>query len=811
MKVFETDQSFHSNITNKAQYSIGDPRIICKILSDSLYSNKISSIIRELSANAYDAHKEAGITDRPFEVHLPQNEDGLFLNSSTNYFSIRDFGKGLSEEEMISIYTMYGTSTKRDTNQMIGGFGIGCKSPFAYTKQFEVISFNNGKKKHYLCYIDENDYPCISKILDEETNEPSGLMVKINMQDNNDGKDFIVESISQYALYPVKPKCNIAIPEMEYFIDNENYSLISIENKNDINDIIEVMLAKNIKNNGYANSFVYNIYSSSSFFVLMNNCAYEIPVEIQKELANKYNIKSILKIFENSSVMLKLKTGDIDVSASRECIAVTPKTLDSITKKFDEFFECFLPDICKKMEGLNDMEILCCTRLNHIKSNSYYNYSYSSQLNLLDRFVVHTEFERKVIEIIKYGVRFDAKTAVKYLQEKSIRFMSYSGGSTLYKGYHLSKTTGNVTNYAYTYKEHIGKDNVMYINNNLKNIKNIFVNNDACIKDVKKKFVTSYNTKMTMYNIFFTTDKDDIEEINSLYHTSNYEIVDVPHIVEKKPYKNYSRGYFECDKYDISSYYINYYNSIEMQIKEFRKKGKRESIKYEDFFDLAKKDTTVIFVTDRDNINCNNELEYQSHLFYLVISVLKKNFVEKLGNNEKCTLILINNDNYKKYVNNYEVYGAEKLDEKYAYEKVMKMLKIMGMDYDNLIDIMHIYNASPSYCQCISKYLSKDLLDKELAKKNEFFEIVGKIQNFLGIYGGTSDFIKQLNELHKLYVKDDNVFETENESVKQFFDYLNKNPILYFMAQGMFTSFRNYNSENLKFHNIDEIIEHYIK
>ncbi len=42
-----------------------------EILSSGIYSNPIHAIVRELSANAYDAHVAAGTTNVPFEITLP--------------------------------------------------------------------------------------------------------------------------------------------------------------------------------------------------------------------------------------------------------------------------------------------------------------------------------------------------------------------------------------------------------------------------------------------------------------------------------------------------------------------------------------------------------------------------------------------------------------------------------------------------------------------------------------------------------------------------------------------------------------------
>jgi hypothetical protein len=109
---------------------------IMNVLTD-LYSNPILAVIREYSTNAWDAHVAAGVT-RPIEVTLP--------GALTPAFKVRDFGIGLGVEDIRSIYSQYGASTKRATNDQVGMLGLGCKSALTYTDQFSVESIKDGQK-----------------------------------------------------------------------------------------------------------------------------------------------------------------------------------------------------------------------------------------------------------------------------------------------------------------------------------------------------------------------------------------------------------------------------------------------------------------------------------------------------------------------------------------------------------------------------------------------------------------------------------------------------------------------------------------
>jgi hypothetical protein len=149
-----------------SQFKIAANAKLFSILSDGVYVQKIDAVIREICSNAYDAHIEAR-QDRRFLVKLPGDFDPEF--------KVRDFGFGLSHEDM-AMYTTYGESTKSSSNAYIGAFGIGAKSPFAYTNTFNVTSYQNGRGRAYSMFV-EDGAPQMTLLGEFETDEPSGLEV----------------------------------------------------------------------------------------------------------------------------------------------------------------------------------------------------------------------------------------------------------------------------------------------------------------------------------------------------------------------------------------------------------------------------------------------------------------------------------------------------------------------------------------------------------------------------------------------------------------------------------------------------------
>jgi len=142
-----------------------------KILSDGLYSDKIKAIVRELSCNARDSHVAAGNTN-PFVVHLPTD--------AQPWFAVEDRGIGLSEEDVLNVYTRYFASTKTTSNDFVGQLGLGSKSPFSYTNQFTVESSHAGIKTTYEMSIDGSGTPRAAKLFSGPA-QGSGITVSFKV------------------------------------------------------------------------------------------------------------------------------------------------------------------------------------------------------------------------------------------------------------------------------------------------------------------------------------------------------------------------------------------------------------------------------------------------------------------------------------------------------------------------------------------------------------------------------------------------------------------------------------------------------
>jgi hypothetical protein len=142
-----------------------------KMLSSGLYSDKVGAVLREIGCNAADAHVEVGTPDLPFEVKLPNRMDTQFY--------IRDFGPGLSKDDVMKMYTTYFESTKQNSNAFTGAFGLGSKSPFSYVDAFTVVSAHGGKKRTFSLHIGNEGAPIVALLTEEDADAdwPHGMSI----------------------------------------------------------------------------------------------------------------------------------------------------------------------------------------------------------------------------------------------------------------------------------------------------------------------------------------------------------------------------------------------------------------------------------------------------------------------------------------------------------------------------------------------------------------------------------------------------------------------------------------------------------
>jgi hypothetical protein len=289
------NEAIMSNVGEIGEFRIRNSAKAFNILSSGLYANKIRAIVRELSCNAVDSHTAAGKQNTPFDVHLP--------NSLEPWFSIRDYGTGLSHQQVTQIYTTYFESTKTASNEFIGALGLGSKSPFSYTDNFTVTAIQDGVKGIYTAFINEQGVPSIAKMMDEQTTDPAGVEVKFAVEERYDFDKFRQEARYVYEYFKLRP---VVSGSVDFKFKDPSYKE---------KDIIPG---------------VHYSDDGRSSYAIMGNIKYPIDVpNADKALAG---LKGLL----GCGLVMEFAIGELDFQASREGLSYIPQTINAIKSKLEQ-------------------------------------------------------------------------------------------------------------------------------------------------------------------------------------------------------------------------------------------------------------------------------------------------------------------------------------------------------------------------------------------------------------------------------------------------------------------------------------------
>lgn len=287
------NEAILSNVAKIGEFRIQQSAASFQILSSGLYANKIRAVIRELSCNAIDSHMSAGKRNTPFDVHLPN-----FLEP---WFAVRDYGTGLDHDQISQIYTTYFLSTKGDSNDQIGGLGLGSKSPFSYTDNFTVTTSKEGVKGIYTAFINEHGVPSIVLMETSNTTDPNGVEVKFSVNNRYDFGKFEQEARYVFQTFELLPVVSGAA---HFEFNKTNYQE---------KDIIPGV----------------HYLSGARSCAVMGNVHY--PIDVPNSQANLGDLTSLLAC----GLELNFAIGEIKFQASREGLSYVPETIAAIKTKLE--------------------------------------------------------------------------------------------------------------------------------------------------------------------------------------------------------------------------------------------------------------------------------------------------------------------------------------------------------------------------------------------------------------------------------------------------------------------------------------------
>lgn len=393
MRLEQRSNTLTTNAVESGQFTIETNAKAFTLLVGNLYANKAESITREIWSNAYDSHMDAGKGHIPFEVTFPT------IWEST--FRCRDFGVGLSHEDVMGLYTTVFKSTKEDSNVGVGKWGLGSKSPFAYTDTFTVTSWYRGEVRYYTAAIGEDGVPRINLMGRQPSTDPDGLEVAFPVKSGD------VELFKKAALrvsmgFDVKPKVTNGDrfggwPEFTVTAKGNGYRILKED---------------------YGSPFRGTIWAKMGCVIY--------PIKLGSIGGDWSDLSSLTAI-------LDFNIGDLDVTGSREDLSYDNKTSKALTDRLEELKNTLVKDaIDKYNQATGEFE----------KAKAYY--EIRSGLNYkLQRLFDSQCKGTSLIDITDNGLRMVSIGAYRIVQSANPKFdttysitgddkISYSPKTTIY-------------------------------------------------------------------------------------------------------------------------------------------------------------------------------------------------------------------------------------------------------------------------------------------------------------------------------------------------------------------------------------------
>lgn len=314
------DHVTHAVIGGKSaiNFTVSDDASLMNVLSKALYTDQQLAVVRETLCNAWDAHVESGNTDTPVLVTLTDDE-----------LVIRDFGNGIPHHLIGPVYGTYGGSTKKADKRQTGGFGLGCKAPFAYTDHFEVTSWSVEDKTMTIYNMSKSNAevggrPAIIPIVSVPTTE-RGLQVRIKLNRIADlGRfELLIRRIARNG-------------EMNLVFNNDKIKSLPF----------------NLMEHGWLITDQPLIETRHQILVRYGHVIY--PVEMHEKFANEFNkIESLMSKIPNFTgsssrefkIVFQAPASEISITPSREALSMQEATVEAIDKMLKDFLAFALPRI----------------------------------------------------------------------------------------------------------------------------------------------------------------------------------------------------------------------------------------------------------------------------------------------------------------------------------------------------------------------------------------------------------------------------------------------------------------------------------
>ncbi|MGL4353161.1 MAG: hypothetical protein ACRCTP_04390 [Aeromonas popoffii] len=368
---------FSSGMDGGQAFGVNMGPQLFQVMTSSLYKDKPRAVCRETLANFVDAHRERdfkfeglepgskeylalldfgyAVPGTPGEVHIPTEVEP--------WYEVTDFGIGLPVDKVLGevqyessgeiirdanghpvrkdgVYTTLFGSDKQLNNRVIGAYGLGCKSPYAISDVFQLISVVNGEEHRYIMFLDSQRSPKVDWLTKDANGEPDPVKT-----DRKNGVTVRIDAIPMN----MKEKIRLSVSEIlqtipaheQPIINNGMYKFTPMEVE-PIYENLDVVVA----------SHYGSMFNGNYLVVNTGGVIYPLASDKMLELID-FNDYEMIKNYNHSRcVIVNMPLGTVNIPPSREEITYDDWSMGNIRAALTPYADKLRGDLENVIEGM---------------------------------------------------------------------------------------------------------------------------------------------------------------------------------------------------------------------------------------------------------------------------------------------------------------------------------------------------------------------------------------------------------------------------------------------------------------------------
>lgn len=344
-------------------------------LFKGLYRHPAEAVLREYLSNASDAHTAKGGKLPPIQVTLPKKTDENPL------LTVRDFGNGMSENEIIAYTAFRGASTRKRSNAFMGGQGLGSKAGFAVGSEFFMTSYQNGTGLRVRVHENSKQQGLVEVVERFSTDELDGLLVEVTVP-SYFLTDLDEEALSQlfmaYELdgLEVTPSYSRGLS----LHDPEQFACLKLNGS--VRGWVDIHSAKRMSSQAILRSRYRNmaVPDNGKLLFVIGKVAYNIK---SRELASilirgeweDWELSNFFRFLsqDNATHVLNLPIASVDINASRDRILLSNRSLETIFSALTDYRRLLHAELQKQLNSLSS-RLEAGPFVAALENNDYENY-----------------------------------------------------------------------------------------------------------------------------------------------------------------------------------------------------------------------------------------------------------------------------------------------------------------------------------------------------------------------------------------------------------------------------------------------------